>query len=292
MKNKINLDTLYPQEFDNIYRELETSTIKKLNEKSNSTLFYKLEKVLEEVQERLHLITMVRKSGTEWDADEFTRYLLETHFDNNTTEFLEDPITSYMEKYLEVLKDQFKNTKPFIPQNRKLDGEQIVKLIARHKATGLFLKRLGSIRREDSIEIYLKKISREGYTPPKVAEKSKSANLSIEYTENRQILAIYYILDNLKINKNSKVNIARFIHLLAAEDIPKNEDGKEILDNSRIYQKVKSLWGKNEDRKSGKELLFLKPIFENLLKSDSNGIKDILNAIDKDLAKSSIKKNG
>lgn len=94
-----------------------------------------------------------------------------------------------------------------------------------------------------------------------------------EFTTARQVLAIHYLLQELKVSSNTvdKTEIARFIQFLTGK-----ETGVSKIKDTSIYKKVKSLLSKN-DRQLELDLQFIRIYFEKL------GLNDITDKINKEI---------
>lgn len=116
------------------------------------------------------------------------------------------------------------------------------------------------------------------------SEKNEKLKNNTEYTQSRQVLAIYYFLIYLKIENAflNKADFGRLIHLFSGVDLPIAENGSEKLDNSVLYKKVKSLFGKT-DKASFQDLQFVLNHFKKLSTNKSDGINEIIGLIEKDI---------
>lgn len=103
---------------------------------------------------------------------------------------------------------------------------------------------------------------------------------STVFNEPRQILTIYLLLKTLGLEEQftTKTQVARLIHLLAAKDIPVNSEGKQSLDNSTLYKKLKEGF-KKSDKKYVSDLEFIRQIIEPLATVGAKGINELLDTI-------------
>lgn len=116
---------------------------------------------------------------------------------------------------------------------------------------------------------------------PKPAETPKNSS---DFNEPRQILTIYLLLKTLGLEEQftSKTQVARLIHLLAAKDIPVNAEGKQNLDNSTLYKKLKEGF-KKTDKKYISDLEFIRQIIEPLATVGAKGINELLATINNEI---------
>lgn len=93
-----------------------------------------------------------------------------------------------------------------------------------------------------------------------------------EFTTARQVLAVYYLMEELNVFKNAdKTDVARFIQFLTGK-----EAGVSKINDTTIYKKVKSPLSKN-DKQLESDLQFIRKHFEKL------GLNSITDKINKEI---------
>lgn len=95
---------------------------------------------------------------------------------------------------------------------------------------------------------------------------------SKEFTTARQVLAVYYIMEELNVfAKADKTEVAKFIQFLTGK-----ETGVSKINDTSIYKKVKSPFSKS-DKQIETDLRFIRTYFEKL------GLMGITNKINKEI---------
>jgi hypothetical protein len=141
------------------------------------------------------------------------------------------------------------------------------------------IKRISILQAYKRFTFYLNDLSLK-YHNILPGHQNKFNKIQNEFTTSRQVLCAYYILISLDIELEfiNKSDIAKLIHLISGNNIPLDENGKEKIDNSLVYKKVKNLFIKT-DTKSVQDLNFILKYFENIETPDSIGIKKIIKMI-------------
>jgi|GEM_PF-4432901 len=95
---------------------------------------------------------------------------------------------------------------------------------------------------------------------PEPVSSDKIQTTNPEFTTSRQILAIYYLLEYMKVDFNDidRTNLARFTQFITG----KEANNSKIV-NTTIYKKWGQLFGKSP-KKNKQDLLFIKIYFEKL----------------------------
>jgi hypothetical protein len=196
---------------------------------------------------------------------------------NHINDYEKDKITNFINEHLEKIKEANKDIEQNIPQNIKFNATQTVEFIAKHDAMKILIDRIYLIEQNDSMEIYSKKISKEGYTAPIINMKNYSiGEIEPEDDENeetskittkQQVLILKYMMDFLKVSMVDNSVKAKFI---------KNLTGKSY-DN--IYKAIREPTKYSSVRRFKLDMRFVKIEFEKL------GLQNIVNEIIKDADK-------
>jgi len=103
--------------------------------------------------------------------------------------------------------------------------------------------------------------------------ESEIKQLKSEFTTAQQVLAIWYLLEQLDVNANiDKTEVARFIQFITGK-----ETGAAKINDTTIYKKLKTLL-RGDKKQLNKDLRVIRPLFEKL------GLKEIADQIDKEIA--------
>lgn len=130
-----------------------------------------------------------------------------------------------------------------------------------HKKAILLLDKHGSYLK------YLSKAKRE-----KSINEKEQKSVAPNFTTTRQVLAMHYLLDELKVTKSAdKTEIARFIQFLTSK-----ETGTAKIKDTTIYKRVKNPFPRSE-RTLQSDLQFIRSFYEKL------GMSTIVAKINKEI---------
>lgn len=98
-----------------------------------------------------------------------------------------------------------------------------------------------------------------------------SEDLTVEFTVRRQCILGLSIIKAMGVNLASInfTDVAKFIHVLAAKEIPLDKHGKPIMDNSYIYKILKNL-RRTPKETTSEDLVFIKKFVEPLDNENKN----------------------
>jgi hypothetical protein len=219
-KSKINFDELYIITFDNEYQKLFSRAMSYFKESSKHTLFYRRDILIEDIKSEFELLTSKKSTDSNLHKDEYSEKLLR-EYTNRIIDYSDNKIANFINDCLNELKKEFKNKEHKVPANIKLNPKQTVEFIAKNYAYEKFIKHLYKIRREDEIDIIVKKISVDGFVESFEAENDIEINTneSNNVLTGRQItIIITYMLKNLEVSKLvDKSAISRFIVALCGK---------------------------------------------------------------------------
>lgn len=161
--------------------------------------------------------------------------------------------------------------------------DKIFKIAVKHKAQEDFSSYLRDRKVFNTEE-------EENYSSFKIVEIDYSTtddikNTKHEFTRARQVLAFFFLLEQLGLENEyvNKTDLARLLHLLSAQEIPKGKNGKDNLDNSVIYSALKNLSSKKINKNFIKDLEFIKAKISPLATDGAEGIQHIIASIEKEL---------
>jgi len=196
---------------------------------------------------------------------------------------------------VEITEEEFNE---FIEEFKKVSGELASYLTHKDKEKGismmmidvkmmeLFLGNLLTLQREVA-ESYPGKKPKNADTEKEPAEKKQPAKKHgpESITDARQIHAIYFTLKQLGLEEQYiyKTDMAKLIHLYAGIEFPYDANGNINMDNSQVYQSLKKAFKKGNKRYI-KDLEFIKAIFSPIATEGANQLKDIVEAIQKEIA--------
>lgn len=243
----MELDLLFSLTFDKSYQEFLHNAMITLTENNGKALYFKRNAINETLNETFKTIDAKRIAPGNYIPDSYTHDLIRNYF-NHRGDYETNPVTYFIEEHLEQIKERHKDRELSIPGNIQLTKQETVELLARYEALGIFLRRLDSIEKVDTLDIVRAKLSKDGYKAgTSAADQQAEASLGEdqdnttsgfgkEFTVSRQILAIKYLLRfaGFDEKQTDKTKIAAFIRFLTGRQ-PK---AKHIR-NTGIYDRLR-----------------------------------------------------
>lgn len=285
MKSIADLDQIYTNSLQKSYQELLLNTLKELKRDTGKVLFVKRNLVNEHLQETFKVLTMKKINPGNYLPNYYTHEVIRS-FHTRKNDYETNPVTYFINEYLPQIKESYRNSEHSIPEHISMNDQELVELMGKYEAFILFLDRLESIDKADTVKICEKKLSFKGYIReifPALEVESGILNANDDneqsdkykkgFTVNRQVLAIKYLFrhSGLSSNERDNTNIAEFIQFLTGREL-----GAKAIKNTNIYKRVISSKPENS-----KDLVFIRKFFLDLK------LPEIVNLIDKEIKSAS-----